>query len=310
MSQTEYEQIDELMSTQTNDKLIGEQTTDNNTKKRKSDEIDNNDSLKELCKCPVCFDYNDIKCKTCENGHMICSFCYKNILRNIYSAHVCPICRCAFTKYTQTMISQIYENVNFDVDCIYDECKAKIPIKDYWTHKETCPYKPTICYFENCKYIHANNIIDVANHYEHVHNHDNVSLVNNKINFNTLDTLSSSYKFIMDDLNFVVPLSEHNCNILVFTRSDTMELEHQYIPQQPNVDVKVFIFIVIPLNKMTPIPALDIAIKTGDSVISSTKMIDQSTNLTLSLKQIQSEIMLSGKASYSLEIKTMQFEEN
>jgi hypothetical protein len=271
--------------------------------------IDEHEPLRELCKCPVCFDYNDTECKTCQNGHIVCSSCYKDLISQFGDNVECPLCRKQFINYKQTMISQLYDSVNFSVDCIYDECKEDIRIKDYWEHQKICKFRPIKCiYHPTCQYEHENNINKVAQHYSSQHGYANIELLGDHIRIPYLDTTSYPYNMVLNDTDIMIPVSDHKCNIVISVRECNTRVDTTSKPY--DLHTLLFIITLCPLNRNIDLPMYNISLKCKDNIISSTKLMEPRTSFVILRSQLEGQDMdmIGNKLWINLEFKPLNFD--
>lgn len=249
------------------------------SRKRKHNIIDEYDGIREICQCPVCFDYNDSECKTCENGHSICSSCFKD-LSTRHSQPECPLCRKLFIKYKQTIFNQLYDTVNFDVNCIYDECHSKIKIKNYWNHQKICDYKPKKCIYLDCNYEHESDVTKISEHYESQHQyHNKKDLFNNELNITYIN--ATTYSVVMDDIDIITALVDKKCNLIVSIQHSSVRANELYVP------IWVCSIMLIPINDAIDIPMYNISIKGKDKVISTTQMLNKKSTIIFAKSQLE-----------------------
>lgn len=217
--------------------LYGNNDNKKNDRKRNFDEVDKQDetdadisckkkkddgsieNMMELCKCPICFDFQDSNCKTCTNGHSICSQCYTDIrkTKGNYSSINCPQCHAGFMNYKQVLYTQIYEALQFNTECNYEGCNEVININKYWDHKEKCDYKPLNCYFSpSCHYVNDLDVKSITDHYRIKHFYTIKEPIDNRIKIPFINTNgNNSYIPQFEDTNILVPFVNDKYVILL-----------------------------------------------------------------------------------------------
>lgn len=191
-------------------------------KKRKTFELDI-EKIQHIMKCGVCLDYLSPDSVCCTNGHYICKSCYNKLKYNSYSNTCCPQCKTNFTNVKPRILMDIFDSLEYEVKCSHEKCQKEVLIKNYWEHKNNCPYREYKCDFTNCRYIHTDNMDELIKHYNEKHYfiESSVDSKHSKENISVFPILikhlyerSQRYIFKLND-DYCVTLETLNCQDLV-----------------------------------------------------------------------------------------------
>lgn len=120
--------------------------------------------IEDICKCIICHDYISQKGAMCCNSHYTCLSCY-----NLNNKKECSYCKQRTGRASISIPYKLYEGLELEIKCPYDNCEKKMLIKEYHRHKESCPFRYYKCIHTGCNYVHDNVMEDVIKHYVFQH---------------------------------------------------------------------------------------------------------------------------------------------
>jgi hypothetical protein len=257
------------------------------------------DDLYTLCKCNICYNILDTKCKSCINGHLTCSDCFEMLADEIHSSpKKCPCCRENMTNIKILFINQLYNMLNLSLKCKYENCKEILPINQYEEHIKKCKYQPFECKIQNCKYIFTNDIKENIKHFTDKHD-----FLYKNINKPLLQFICP-YKDINFNDGYVFKLDEKTLYLVTSVQYEAYKYDdiYEYNKTKFEVNVSTIFIDFIRNDNSVIIPKYKIEIVINDIPISIGMVNNNNNNtpISYSLEQVN---MLSNKEKNTFNIK-------
>ncbi|XP_015792407.1 E3 ubiquitin-protein ligase Siah1 [Tetranychus urticae] len=104
--------------------------------------------LTSLFECPVCFDYVLPPILQCQNGHLLCSACRKQLTN-------CPTCRIPISNNIRNLqMEKLAMNLLFPCKYSSQGCLLNLTCSDKTDHEDSCDFKSYSCPCpgSNCKW--------------------------------------------------------------------------------------------------------------------------------------------------------------
>lgn len=235
-------------------------------------------NIKALLKCPVCYEYLDTKCKSCKNGHNICTSCFENI--DDYHK-TCPMCKSAFGNVNTLLINQLYETMNIKRTCEFDGCQQEMAMSSYDKHIKHCKYRPMNCRFYGCKYQFTNNLKEYMEHVANAHNYKEI--VRERYGRTSKEPYLIKINTSMDDNRLIMNYEILDKLIMIYLEEDNFLIAIR----ATNLDnIIKFTYSIIPPNHIVEMPWYKISIGGANDILSASYRKDYTGTILIHHEQI------------------------
>ncbi|CAH0393698.1 unnamed protein product [Bemisia tabaci] len=101
--------------------------------------------IRELMKCPVCYDLVSPPVKVCRYGHAVCNSC-------LHSVTECPLCKSLFSAGKQTLLDNFLTAFPYPCPFSEDGCDQVHPLTSHRKHVRDCDFRKSRCAEFRCRW--------------------------------------------------------------------------------------------------------------------------------------------------------------